>query len=118
MNEPSILIGLDAGEPTLIERWVKEGHLSTLASLMKKGVWHRLLSGGARMVKKLRQLRENNTSAAHPTFPESQLVEKPNRLDSPVASIIHCLCPDDYVRDGNEPDTRSGLSGERLLQRV
>ena len=47
MNEPIILIGLDAGEPTLIERWVKEGHLSTLASLMKKGVWHRLLSGGA-----------------------------------------------------------------------
>jgi len=30
MNEQIILIGLDACEPTLIERWVKEGHLPPL----------------------------------------------------------------------------------------
>lgn len=47
MNEQIILIGLDGCEPTLIEQWVKEGHLPTLASLMKKGIWRRLLSDGA-----------------------------------------------------------------------
>jgi len=47
MNEQIILIGLDGCEPILIEKWVKKGHLPTLASLMKKGIWRRLLSDAA-----------------------------------------------------------------------
>jgi predicted AlkP superfamily phosphohydrolase/phosphomutase len=39
-----IIIGLDACDPDLVQLWSKEGRLPFLSSLMKKGVWARLLS--------------------------------------------------------------------------
>ena len=39
-----IAIGLEAMDPGLMERWIREGHLPTFASLMRQGVWRRLRS--------------------------------------------------------------------------
>jgi predicted AlkP superfamily phosphohydrolase/phosphomutase len=39
---PVIAIGLDAAEPTLVERWMEEGHLPTLAHLRRQGDYQRL----------------------------------------------------------------------------
>ncbi len=39
-----IVIGLEAAEPTLIEKWAHEGKLPTLQHLMKRGSWRRLKS--------------------------------------------------------------------------
>ncbi|NOT07454.1 MAG: hypothetical protein HOP28_04525 [Gemmatimonadales bacterium] len=38
---PVVLIGFDAGDPDLIERWTGEGHLPAIASLMARGTWTR-----------------------------------------------------------------------------
>jgi predicted AlkP superfamily phosphohydrolase/phosphomutase len=42
MKTPVIAIGLDAADPTLIERWMAEGHLPTLSRLRQQGVYTRL----------------------------------------------------------------------------
>lgn len=47
-NLPLIILGLDAGDPDLIERWVKEGRLPTIASIMERGCWGR--TGGPEMI--------------------------------------------------------------------
>lgn len=39
-----VVIGLDSCDPDLVQLWSKEGRLPFLSSLMKKGVWARLLS--------------------------------------------------------------------------
>ena len=36
---PLLVVGIDAGDPVLLRRWAKEGHLPVLASLMKRGSW-------------------------------------------------------------------------------
>jgi predicted AlkP superfamily phosphohydrolase/phosphomutase len=36
---PLIILGIDAGDPTLIERWAREGYLPTVASIMERGSW-------------------------------------------------------------------------------
>ncbi len=36
------MIGLDAADPSLVERWSDEGHLPNLASLRARGAWGRL----------------------------------------------------------------------------
>jgi predicted AlkP superfamily phosphohydrolase/phosphomutase len=41
---PVVVIGLDACDPDLVELWSREGRLPFLTSLMKSGVWARLLS--------------------------------------------------------------------------
>jgi len=43
-NRQVLAIGLEATEPSLIERWTREGHLPTFRALMRRGVWRRLLS--------------------------------------------------------------------------
>lgn len=42
MGKPVIAIGLDAAEPSVIERWMAEGHLKTLQRLREQGVYGRL----------------------------------------------------------------------------
>lgn len=42
MKNPVIAIGLDAADPTLIERWMAEGHLKTLSRLRQQGAYTRL----------------------------------------------------------------------------
>lgn len=42
MKSPVIAIGLDAADPTLIERWMAEGHLKTLSQLRQQGAYTRL----------------------------------------------------------------------------
>lgn len=42
--KPIIAIGIDAGEPDLIEKWSQEGKLPTIASLMKTGSYSRIKS--------------------------------------------------------------------------
>ncbi|MCX7629542.1 MAG: alkaline phosphatase family protein [Geminicoccaceae bacterium] len=37
-----LLIGLDAADAVLIERWAREGHLPTFTRLMREGSWSRL----------------------------------------------------------------------------
>lgn len=44
MRNKIVILGLDACDPDLFQRWVKEGRLPFLSSLIKKGVWIRLLS--------------------------------------------------------------------------
>src|SRR5262249_20710604 len=41
---PVVVIGLDACDLDLVESWSREGWLPVLTSLMKSGVWARLLS--------------------------------------------------------------------------
>ncbi len=42
MSTRVLVIGLDAAEATLIERWASEGHLPTFARLTKEGTVYRL----------------------------------------------------------------------------
>ena len=39
---PLVILGLDAGDAVLIERWVQAGDLPHLAALMEKGCWGRI----------------------------------------------------------------------------
>ena len=39
---PVMVIGVDAGEPTLIERWMDQGLLPTMARLRASGTYTRL----------------------------------------------------------------------------
>ncbi|MDJ0556291.1 MAG: alkaline phosphatase family protein [Microcoleaceae cyanobacterium MO_207.B10] len=41
-NNPVIAIGIDAGEPSLLEKWISQGYLKNLASLREKGIYGRL----------------------------------------------------------------------------
>ncbi len=38
-TSPLVIFGLDAGDADLIQSWVREGHLPTIASIMKRGCW-------------------------------------------------------------------------------
>lgn len=42
MNQPTIVIGLDAAEPKLIEKWMAAGHLPNLSAVRQSGVYGRL----------------------------------------------------------------------------
>lgn len=39
MKKPVIAIGLDAGDPELIEKWMAEGHLKTFSQLRERGAY-------------------------------------------------------------------------------
>ena len=39
---PLVILGIDAGDAVLIERWVQAGYLPHLAALMKRGCWGRI----------------------------------------------------------------------------
>ena len=38
---PVVLLGFDAADPDLVERWVREGKLPSMARLMDRGTWSR-----------------------------------------------------------------------------
>ncbi|PSF39212.1 hypothetical protein C7H19_00010 [Aphanothece hegewaldii CCALA 016] len=38
---PLVILGLDAGTPEFIEKWVQEGYLPNIAAIMKRGCWGR-----------------------------------------------------------------------------
>nr|MBA2451181.1 alkaline phosphatase family protein [Chloroflexota bacterium] len=38
-TSPLVILGLDAGDHGLIERWAREGYLPTIASIMQRGCW-------------------------------------------------------------------------------
>lgn len=38
-NPPLVILALDGGESRFIHRWVQEGYLPTIASVMKRGCW-------------------------------------------------------------------------------
>jgi predicted AlkP superfamily phosphohydrolase/phosphomutase len=42
MKNPVIAIGLDAGDPNLIEKWMEQGHLKNLKALRDRGAYGRL----------------------------------------------------------------------------
>lgn len=42
MKNPVIAIGLDAGDPVLIEKWMSEGHLKTFKKIRESGTYGRL----------------------------------------------------------------------------
>jgi len=42
MKTPVIAIGLDAADPSVVEKWMDEGHLKTLSQLRQKGAYARL----------------------------------------------------------------------------
>ena len=42
MGHPLVAIGLDAADPTLIERWMEQGKLPNLARLKQQGAYGRL----------------------------------------------------------------------------
>ncbi len=43
-SSPVIAVGIDIASPELIEKWSRDGHLPTLASLINRGSWGRVLS--------------------------------------------------------------------------
>lgn len=38
---PLVILGFDVGDPDSIQRWAGQGHLPTIASIMKRGCWGR-----------------------------------------------------------------------------
>jgi predicted AlkP superfamily phosphohydrolase/phosphomutase len=38
---PLVILGLDVGDPDAIQRWVREGYLPAIASIMERGCWGR-----------------------------------------------------------------------------
>ncbi len=42
------IFGVDAGDPEYITKWIREGHLPNIASIMQEGVWAK--TGGAELV--------------------------------------------------------------------
>ena len=38
---PVVLLGFDAADPDLVERWAREGKLPAMARLMSRGAWAR-----------------------------------------------------------------------------
>ena len=47
-NGPVVLLGFDAADPDLVERWAREGKLPAMARLMERGVWAR--TGGEELL--------------------------------------------------------------------
>ena len=45
---PLVILGIDAGDPDFLERWVQGGHLPTLARIMDRGSWGR--TGGSELI--------------------------------------------------------------------
>jgi predicted AlkP superfamily phosphohydrolase/phosphomutase len=45
---PVVLLGFDAADPDLVERWAREGKLPTMAKLMARGAWAR--TGGEELL--------------------------------------------------------------------
>ncbi|HEU4720239.1 MAG TPA: alkaline phosphatase family protein [Gemmatimonadaceae bacterium] len=45
---PVVLLGFDAADPDLVERWAREGKLPAMARLMERGVWAR--TGGEELL--------------------------------------------------------------------
>jgi predicted AlkP superfamily phosphohydrolase/phosphomutase len=41
-NNPVIAIGLDAVEPSLLEKWMSQGYLKNLSRLREQGIYGRL----------------------------------------------------------------------------
>lgn len=41
-SSPLATLALDAGDSDFIERWVREGYLPTIASIMKRGSWGKI----------------------------------------------------------------------------
>jgi predicted AlkP superfamily phosphohydrolase/phosphomutase len=42
MKQSTIVVGLDAAEPRLIEKWMAEGHLPNLSKIRQAGTYSRL----------------------------------------------------------------------------
>ncbi|GAB4377336.1 MAG: hypothetical protein Kow00121_26460 [Elainellaceae cyanobacterium] len=57
MNNPVVAIGLDAAEPSLLEKWMFQGYLENLSRLRKRGVYGRL-----------QNFRDSNVETAWTTF--------------------------------------------------
>ncbi|HEX7977922.1 MAG TPA: alkaline phosphatase family protein [Gemmatimonadaceae bacterium] len=47
-NGPVVLLGFDAADPDLVERWAREGKLPAMADLMARGTWAR--TGGEELL--------------------------------------------------------------------
>ena len=47
-NGPVVLLGFDAADPDLVERWAREGKLPAMARLMERGTWAR--TGGEELL--------------------------------------------------------------------
>ena len=45
---PVVLLGFDAADPDLVERWARDGKLPTMARLMERGTWAR--TGGEELL--------------------------------------------------------------------
>ena len=45
---PLVILGIDAGDPDFLERWVRDDHLPTLARIMDRGSWGR--TGGSELI--------------------------------------------------------------------
>jgi predicted AlkP superfamily phosphohydrolase/phosphomutase len=45
---PLVIVGIDAGDPHLILRWTRDGHLPAMASIIQRGCWGMI--GGPEMV--------------------------------------------------------------------
>ncbi len=45
---PLVILGLDAGDPSFIQRWAQEGYLPMIASIMERGCWGR--TGGPELI--------------------------------------------------------------------
>lgn len=48
MTPPLVILGIDAGDPDFLQRWVRDGHLPTLAGIMERGCWGR--TGGPELI--------------------------------------------------------------------
>ena len=60
-----------------------------------------------RAVKILMRLPDDNISAAHLSVPYNGLIRQHDSLFAWQLEItVHCLCPDDFARHDNAPDTR------------
>jgi hypothetical protein len=61
----------------------------------------------SRAVKILMRLPDDNISAAHLSVPYNGLICQLDSLFAWQLEItVHCLCPDDFARHDNAPDTR------------
>ncbi len=41
-TRPLVILGMEAGDAGFIQRWIREGYLPTLASIMQRGCWGRI----------------------------------------------------------------------------
>lgn len=45
---PLVIVGIDAADPELLERWTRDGHLPAIESIMRRGCWG--ITSGAEMI--------------------------------------------------------------------